>query len=135
VDQGRAAHAAVAVGQGASNYDAQREHHREQVCGRCSGDSPDQPVFRGDQFRARATALLPALNYVNSIDEASCAPGAPWQQISRPSQGSRKYAIGKASFFRMGHAFQMVHWLALVALVITSMLFGAALGVVRASLT
>jgi len=88
------------------------------------GDSPDQPVFVETNPR-KGYSFIAGLNYVNSIDEA-LAPQAPLAADLSPVTGVAEYAIGKASFFRMA---MRSRWFTagVVTLVITSMLFGAAL--------
>jgi DNA-binding winged helix-turn-helix (wHTH) protein len=88
------------------------------------GDSPDQPVFV-ETIPRKGYSFIAGVNYVNSIDGA-LVPQAPLAADLSPVTGVAEYAMGKASFFRMA-----IHsrWLTagVVALVITSMLFGAAL--------
>ncbi len=88
------------------------------------GDSPDQPVFVETNPR-KGYSFIAGVNYVNSIDEP-LAPQAPPAADLLPVTGVAEHAIGKASFFRMA---MRSRWFTagIVALVITSMLFGAAL--------
>ncbi len=88
------------------------------------GDSPDQPVFVETNPR-KGYSFIARVNYVNSIDE-TLAPQAPPAADLSPVTGVAEHAIGKASFFRMA---MRSRWFTagVVALVITSMLFGAAL--------
>ena len=88
------------------------------------GDSPDQPVFVETNPR-KGYSFIARVNYVNSIDE-TLAPQAPPAADLSPVTGVAEYAFGKASFFRMA---MRSRWFTagVVALVITSMLFGAAL--------
>jgi DNA-binding winged helix-turn-helix (wHTH) protein len=85
------------------------------------GDSPDQPVFVETNPR-KGYSFIASVNYVNSIDEPLAPPAADLSPVT----GVAEYAIGKASFFRMA---MRSRWFTagVVALVITSMLFGAAL--------
>ena len=88
------------------------------------GDSPDQPVFV-ETIPRRGYSFIAGVNYVNSIDRA-LVPQAPPATDLPPVTGVAEHAIGRASFFRMA---MRSRWFTagLVALVITSMLFGAAL--------
>src|SRR6266478_6115021 len=88
------------------------------------GDSPDHPVYVENIPRNGYSVMAP-VNYINSIDEAP-APQAPPAADLSPVTGVAEYAFGKASFFRMA---MRSSWFTagVVALVITSMLFGAAL--------
>ena len=88
------------------------------------GDSPDQPVFV-ETIPRKGYSFIAGVNCVNSIDEA-LAPQAPPAADLSPVTGVAEHAIGKASFFRMA---MRSRWFTagVVALVITSMLFGAAL--------
>ncbi len=85
------------------------------------GDSPDQPVFVETNPR-KGYSFIAGVNYVNSIDEPLAPPAADLSPVT----GVAEHAIGKASFFRMA---MRSRWFTagVVALVITSMLFGAAL--------
>jgi len=85
------------------------------------GDSPDQPVFV-ETIPRKGYSFIAGVNYVNFIDEALAPPAADLSPVT----GVAEYAIGKASFFRMA---MRSRWFTagVVALVITSMLFGAAL--------
>jgi DNA-binding winged helix-turn-helix (wHTH) protein len=84
------------------------------------GDSPDQPVFVETNPR-KGYSFIAGVNYVNSIDEPLAPPAADLSPVT----GVAEYAIGKASFFLAMRS----RWFTagVVALVITSMLFGAAL--------
>ena len=88
------------------------------------GDSPDHPVFV-ETIPRKGYSFIAAVNYINSIDEAP-APQAPPAADLSPVTGVAEYAFGKASFFQMA---MRSRWFTagVVALVITSMLFGAAL--------
>jgi len=88
------------------------------------GDSPDQPLFV-ETIPRKGYSFIGGVNYVNSIDEP-LAPQAPPAADLSPVTGVAEYAFGKASFFRMA---MRSRWFTagVVALVITSMLFGAAL--------
>jgi len=85
------------------------------------GDSPDQPVFV-ETIPRKGYSFIAGVNYVNFIDEALAPPAADLSPVT----GVAEYAIGKASFFRMA---MRSRWFTagVFALVITSMLFGAAL--------
>jgi len=91
------------------------------------GDSPDQPLFV-ETIPRKGYSFIGGVNYVNSIDEP-LAPQVPTPEellpVTEATVGA-EYAIGKASFFRMA---MRSRWFTagVVALVITSMLFGAAL--------
>ena len=85
------------------------------------GDSPDQPVFV-ETIPRKGYSFIAAVNYVNRIDEPLAVPA----EELLPSTVAAEYATGNASFFRM--ALHTTWFTAgVVALVITSMLFGAAL--------
>jgi len=88
------------------------------------GDSPDQPVFV-ETIPRKGYSFIAGVNYVNSIDE-TLAPQAPPAADLSLVTAVAEHAIGKASFFRMA---MRSRWFTagIVALVITSMLFGAAL--------
>jgi DNA-binding winged helix-turn-helix (wHTH) protein len=85
------------------------------------GDSPDRPVFV-ETIPRKGYSFIAGVNYVNSIDEPLAPPAADLSPVT----GVAECAIGKASFFRTA---MRSRWFAagVVALVITSMLFGAAL--------
>jgi len=85
------------------------------------GDSPDQPLFV-ETIPRKGYSFIGGVNYVNSIDEPLAPPAADLSPVT----GVAEHAIGKASFFRMA---MRSRWFTagVVALVITSMLFGAAL--------
>ena len=88
------------------------------------GDSPDQPVFV-ETIPRKGYSFIAGVNYVNSIDEPLAPQAPPAADLSHVT-GVAEHAIGKASFFRMA---MRSRWFTagVVALVITSMLFGAAL--------
>jgi len=85
------------------------------------GDSPDQPVFV-ETIPRKGYSFIAGVSYV---DEPLGLQAPPAADLS-PVTGVAEHAIGKASFFRMA---MRSRWFTagVVALVITSMLFGAAL--------
>jgi len=88
------------------------------------GDSPEQPVFV-DTIPRQGYSFIARVNYVNHTDEP-LVPQAPLAGVLSPATGVARHGIGEASFFRVA---TRSRWFTagVVALVITSMLFGAAL--------